>query len=76
LRKGLVEDLKPEAIKFLENITVPVCIGDVARHLGISWSTARQLMMELVLEGKIDRIETTRSSIFKIKMQNTHDDRR
>jgi len=67
LRKSLTEELKPKALKFLESVDVPACIGDVARHLGVSWSTARHLLLELVLEGKIECMKTSRSRIFKIK---------
>lgn len=48
---------------------MPICIGDVAKHFGIAWSTARQILMELLLEGKAECEKTTKSMIFKAKKE-------
>jgi len=67
LRKGIVQELKSQALQILENSDMPICIGDVAKHFGIAWSTARQILMELLLEGKAECEKTTKSMIFKAK---------
>ncbi|MCD6241262.1 hypothetical protein J7K27_07080 [Candidatus Bathyarchaeota archaeon] len=64
MRKRLTQELKPDALKFIEDHSTPICITDLAKHLGVSWSTARQILMELLLEGEVDCQRTTTSSFF------------
>ena len=67
MRANLVQELKPKAIEFLQASDVAVGVGDVARHLDVSWSTARQLLMELLVEGKAECEKTTNAMIFRQK---------
>jgi len=61
MRYSLVEKLNLKAYEFIGNSRIPVLIGDVARRLNISWSTARQILMELLVEGKVECEKTTNS---------------
>lgn len=67
MRLSLVQDLKPKAVEFMENTTVAVGVSDVAKHLGVAWSTVRQILFELMLEGKVDCEKTTNSRIFRAR---------
>jgi len=67
VRLSLIEELKPKALELLRKADFVVRVGDVAHALGISWSTARQILTELVLEGEVEFEETTRGRIFRIK---------
>lgn len=64
MNKSKINVLKPKAKKFVELSNIPVNVADVAKNLGVSWSTARQILMELVLEGKICSQKTTKAWIF------------
>lgn len=59
MRASLTQKLKPEAIEFLQANDMAVGVGDVARHLDVSLSTVRQLLMELLVEGKAAKKTTT-----------------
>jgi len=67
MRLSLVEQLKPKALEFLKSSSIPVGIGDVAKYLNVSWSTGRQVLMELMLEDKVECQKTTKSRIFRLK---------
>lgn len=67
MRRSMAEELKPKALKFLENAEIPVGVGDVAHALNVSWSTARQVLMELLIEGRVKCQKTAKSRIFRIK---------
>ena len=70
MNKSKISMLKPKAKKFVELSTIPVNVADVAKNLSVSWSTARQILMELVLEGKIQSQKTTKAWIFsKLKKE-------
>lgn len=67
MRRSSAEELKPKALEILKKADMPICIGDVAHLLDVSWSTARQIMMELLVEGKVECEKTTKSRIFRIR---------
>ena len=56
--------LMDRALEVVEKAGKPVSIDYVAYHLGISWHTARALLLELVARGKLRMIDTTKSYIF------------
>jgi len=64
-RKCRVLKLLPRVIEYFQSTEVPVVVGDVANLLGVSWSTARQVLMELALSGEIECEVTTRGRIFR-----------
>lgn len=62
--KSLVEKLKPEALKIVEKSHIPIGVTDVAKKLDVSWTTARQILTELVAEGKIQTLKTAKSRVY------------
>jgi predicted ArsR family transcriptional regulator len=69
LNESITEKLRPKALEFLRNSGMPVGVGDVAKHLKVSWSTGRQVLNELMLDGEVEYEKTTKSKIFRIKKQ-------
>ena len=67
MRKSLIDELKPKALLFIKKATTAVAIGDVAKTVNTSWSTARQILMELTLENKIELETTSNAKIFRPK---------
>jgi predicted ArsR family transcriptional regulator len=67
LRRNLISELKPKALLFIKKATTAVAIGDVAKNVNVSWSTARQILMELTLENKVECEITTNAKIFRPK---------
>jgi len=66
LNHSITEELKPRALEYLNSAGVAVGVGDVAKHLGVSWSTARQLLMELLIENKVQCEKTAHLRIFRL----------
>ena len=56
---------KEAAMKSVKKFEGYFTINDLAKKLGTSWSTARQILMELVIEGKIEAQKTPKSWIFR-----------
>jgi Mn-dependent DtxR family transcriptional regulator len=66
LNQSMTEELKPKTLLYLKSATMPVGVGDVAKHLNVSWSTARQVLMELLIESKVECERTTHARIFRL----------
>lgn len=58
--------LQAEALKLLQGAGIPVSIDYVAHNLGLSWSTARAILLQLALEKRITAQKTSKSWIFSI----------
>jgi len=56
--------LKRAAIQLITKTPEPVSIDFVATNLRINWGTARALLFELVMNGQLGAIKTTKSWIF------------
>jgi Mn-dependent DtxR family transcriptional regulator len=63
--------LREERLKLMDKVLEivgqagkPVSIDYVAHHLGVSWHTARGLLLELAIKGKLKVIDTTKGYIF------------
>ncbi len=67
MRLGLTERLKADALRFLNQTTLAISVSDLAKNLNVSWSTARQILTELTLEGRIECQKTTNWKIYKPK---------
>lgn len=61
--------LMDKTMEIVESAGKPVSIDYVAYHLGISWHSARALLLELVAKGKLRMIDTTKSYVF-VKGEN------
>lgn len=57
-------ELKTLALEIVKETRLPTSIEDVARKLGVAWGTARALLLELAVEGKVSAQKTTKSWIF------------
>ena len=75
MRKNLIDELKPKALLFIRKSTTAVAIGDVAKTFNTSWSTARQILMELTLENEIELETTSNAKIFRPKTDKNGKDR-
>lgn len=62
-----VRELKEESEKIAQTLQGYFTINDLAKKLEVSWPTARQILMELLLEGKIEADKTPKSWIFKAR---------
>jgi hypothetical protein len=45
---------------------MPVSVDFVAFHLGISWPTARGLLLTMAVNKKVEAEKTTKSMIFRL----------
>jgi DNA-binding IclR family transcriptional regulator len=61
------EHLKDKVIETIEQVLpLPVDPQYVAARIGVSWSTARHLLMQLVTEGRLEAEKTTKGWIFRL----------
>ena len=65
--KSSSEHLKPVALRILRTSELPLGVKDVARRLGVSWTTARHVLTELWAEGKIQTLKTSKSRVFFVE---------
>jgi len=65
--KSILEESKPKAFDIVKTSSMPIGVGDVAKKLGVSWTTARQVLTELVAEGKIRCLKTAKSRVYFVK---------
>ena len=56
--------LRDQALEVLSTSDVPVSIDYVRHHLSVCWQTARAVLFNLVLEGKIRGTKTTAGWFF------------
>lgn len=57
-------EIREQTILIVESNEIPVSTDYVAHKLGVSWSTAKSLLLELALKGEIKAQKTTKSWIF------------
>jgi predicted ArsR family transcriptional regulator len=60
------ERLRQKAIDIV-SVGMPVSIDYVAHRLGVGWNTAKAILLELALAGKLEAEKTTKSWIFRTK---------
>jgi predicted HTH transcriptional regulator len=56
--KKIIEFVKKERV---------VTSSDLAKHLKISWNTAEKYLMEVLIEGKLDRIKKEGTTLWMEK---------
>ncbi len=44
-----------------------VTTAEIAKHFGISWNTAERYLLELALDGKLDRLKKTGVNLWVLK---------
>ena len=58
--KKIIDLIKKEKI---------VTSSEVAGHLGVSWNTAEKYLLELIIDGKIDRIKKVGVNLWLLKQE-------
>lgn len=56
--------LRVKIKKLIATTRKPVSVDYVAKNTNLSWSTAKELLLEMALLGEIDAEKTTKSWIF------------
>jgi DNA-binding IclR family transcriptional regulator len=59
-------DVQNSVLNLLRKTNMPVDVEFVAQKLGIGWGTARAILLNLVVEGKVCMEKTTKSFIFSL----------
>ena len=59
-----VQQNEKAALELLEKENIPLSVGYVSTSLGITWHTARSLLLRMSLDGKIKALETSRGILF------------
>jgi len=68
-RASLVEELREKALGVLLKSDLPLGVGDVAKKLDVSWSTARAILLRLEAEGKVRSLKTSKSRVYFVAPQ-------
>ena len=58
------KDLEIQVVKLLKEIPIPASIDFVAQHFNLAWGTARAILLNLVIDGRIQTQKTTKNLIF------------
>jgi len=62
--------LEEQIIELLKKTEIPCSIDFVAHNVEIAWGTARAILLNLVILGKVQTQKTTKSFIFWIDKNN------
>jgi len=60
------EKVEKQVLELMQRTVTPVSIDYVAHHLKIAWATARGLLLNMTIKGKIEAEKTTKSLIFRL----------
>jgi hypothetical protein len=60
-------ELEAEIITAIKEAEIPVAIDYVAQKFELAWGTARAILLDLALRGKIRAQKTTKSFIFWVE---------
>lgn len=58
------EPLKQKALEIVSGSRIPIDPEFVSKRVGIAWGTARFILLELALEGKVRATKTSKSWVF------------
>ena len=61
--------LEEKIIKLLEETKIPCAIDYVAKNVNIAWGTARAILLNLAVNGRIQTQKTTKSLIFWVEKE-------
>jgi len=62
------EQVEKQVVELLKRTPTAVSIDYVAYHLNIAWATARGLLLNMVINGKVQSEKTTKSLIFRLPL--------
>jgi hypothetical protein len=65
-RKIGTPEYESKALEILRNAKTPVSVGYVDLKLGVCWGTARAILFELTLKGKVKAQQTDNGKFFTI----------
>ena len=63
------KDFEEQIIKLLQETPMPCAIEYVAQHFKIAWGTARAILLNLVIDGRVQTQKTTKSLIFWVEKE-------
>ena len=63
-------EVEAKALELIREAGMPVSIDYVARSLGVSWQTARTILLYLVIKGKLKMIDTTKGPVFILRKES------
>jgi len=58
--KNIVEFIRKERV---------ITSSELAKHLGVSWNTAEKNLLELVIEGKVEKIKKEGVNLWILKIK-------
>jgi Mn-dependent DtxR family transcriptional regulator len=64
-------EVLPQVLEVVEKSELPTTVSDIAKRLDLSWSTARQALMELSLDGVITAVDTSRGKLYNKKRKES-----
>jgi len=59
-------EVEARALELIREAGMPVSIDYVARRLGVSWQTARGILLYLTIKGKLKIMDTTKGPVFAL----------
>lgn len=59
-------NIQSDVVDLLIKTDMPVSVEFVAQKLGIGWGTARAILLNLAIQGRVKMEKTTKSLIFSI----------
>jgi hypothetical protein len=65
------KNLEIQIVNFLKETPIPASIDYVAQHFNLAWGTARAILLNLVIDGRVQTQKTTKSLIFWVEKEAT-----
>lgn len=62
-------NVQNNVIDLLNKTKMPVSVEFVAYNLGLGWGTARAILLNLAIQGRVKMEKTTKSLIFSINVK-------
>jgi hypothetical protein len=67
------KEIESKIVKLIDQTRQPVSTDFVAHNLEIGWGTARGILLNMALKGKIKALKTTKSFVFMLPEDNKPD---
>jgi predicted ArsR family transcriptional regulator len=70
---GKINDSKfrEKTIQVLKQSELPDDVDHVAQKLGVGWATARAILLDLALEGRVQVVRTRRGTLFTVPKEES-----
>lgn len=66
-------ELEEQIVDLLEETSIPCSIDYVAHNFNLAWGTARAILLDLAVRGKVKTQKTTKSLIFWVEHKGATD---